>query len=840
MSQRYWFLGLLLVAVISLPQVFSQEPSQAFFQAESIYQESDGLVIIEAEDSASAQGLWETKTQIEGFTGTGYIEYQGKSPVSGPPKAPQNYSFKIHKEGLYYLHLHCARETVVIKGKERHDVANDGYVRVRGNFGAGPKKGSSHGDDAPLSMLREHTKFYGGDDHAFVWASGNRLDPGGHNNKRVAVYHFKAGEVYQFTLSGRSAKFKVNRILFRHKDVSVEDAQDLSLEASKVKERESEGALTGELRQWHKVTLSWEGPASSETAVLNPFLDYRLDVEFRHKESGTRYVVPGYYAADGDSANTHADSGNVWRAHFAPDRTGEWGYRVSFKKGTDIAVLKRSKKSPSAGFFDGDRGQFSIEASDKTGRDFRSKGRLSYVGKHHLQFEGTKEYFLKAGPDAPENFLAYDDFDATPNDRKKQSNLRKSWSAHQQDFVAQEAGQYTWDGGKGSEILGAVHYLASKGLNVFSFLTFSLDGDDDNVFPHRLVGTVEDYENVVDDRRWSEGVVHRDRFDVSKMAQWERVFEYAGTQGLYLHFKTQETENEMRMDGGALGRERKLYYRELIARFSHHLALNWNLGEENDEQTVMNKRAMATYFKEMDPYNHLVVIHSYPDRQAEAYEPMLGGKSDLTGASVQTSHVDFRNVYRDIKKWVTASKQAGKPWVVSCDEPGDAQKALRPAGDEGNSWIDARKNALWGTIMAGGAGVEFYFGYKHAHSDLTCQDYRSRDGFWDVCRVALEFFKKNEVPFYDMVSNNELSSHPESWCLSHAAGEFVIYLKEGGSTELNLSDHEGQFTVSWYNPRSGGGLQHGSVRSVTGGQAVSLGDAPAQKDQDWVVFIRKQ
>ena len=90
------------------------------------------------------------------------------------------------------------------------------------------------------------------------------------------------------------------------------------------------------------------------------------------------------------------------------------------------------------------------------------------------------------------------------------------------------------------------------------------------------------YEAVADNARWAHANgVHHDRFDVSKMAQWERVFEYGDQMGMYLHFKTQETENDQRMDGGALGRERKLYYRELIARFGHHLALNWNLGEEN-------------------------------------------------------------------------------------------------------------------------------------------------------------------------------------------------------------------------------------------------------------------
>ena len=67
-----------------------------------------------------------------------------------------------------------------------------------------------------------------------------------------------------------------------------------------------------------------------------------------------------------------------------------------------------------------------------------------------------------------------------------------------------------------------------------------------------------------------------------------------------------------------------------------------------------------------------------------------------------------------------------------------------------------RKNALWGNLMAGGAGAEYYFGYAHDHSDLTCQDFRSRDAWWDYCRYALEFFQKH-LPFWQMWSANDLT-----------------------------------------------------------------------------------
>src|SRR6478735_11129456 len=85
-------------------------------------------------------------------------------------------------------------------------------------------------------------------------------------------------------------------------------------------------SVSGELRRWHKVTLSFNGPSTSETATPNPFTNYRLDVTFRHAGSGKSYVVPGYYAADGNAANSSASSGNVWRTHFAPDETGTWTY----------------------------------------------------------------------------------------------------------------------------------------------------------------------------------------------------------------------------------------------------------------------------------------------------------------------------------------------------------------------------------------------------------------------------------------------------------------------------------------------------------------------------------
>lgn len=197
--------------------------SCANLSATTIHRETNGLVAIELEDTDSPLGLWKLKRTKLGndFSGDGYLEFTGNSPISGEPKSPLEYTFTINKEGLYYLHLRCAKEVLTIKGKKRTDVANDCYFRVEGDFGAGPNAGDKHGKDAPLALLKSDTKFFGGANNKFEWASGNRLDPGGHNNKRVAVYKFKAGETYQLIVSGRSQFFKVDCLAFRHADVSV-------------------------------------------------------------------------------------------------------------------------------------------------------------------------------------------------------------------------------------------------------------------------------------------------------------------------------------------------------------------------------------------------------------------------------------------------------------------------------------------------------------------------------------------------------------------------------------------------------------------------------------------
>jgi hypothetical protein len=571
--------------------------------------------------------------------------------------------------------------------------------------------------------------------------------------------------------------------------------------------------VSGELKKWHTVTISFTGPRTSEAAMPNPFRDYRLNVAFTRGDKS--HLVPGHYAADGNTAETGADSGDVWRVHFAPDEEGEWRFVASFRKGADVAI----STDPNAGeatAFDAARGSFTVGPTDKKGRDHRAKGRLRYVGKHYLQFAETGDYFLKGGADSPENFLAYFEFDGTHRHGQAGGRRRGEASAgklhryhpHARDW---RRGDPTWRDGKGKNIIGSLNYLASKGMNSVYFLTMNVKGDGKDVWPW----TAED---------------ERYRFDCSKLDQWEIVFSHMDRLGIMLHVLTQETENDQLLDGGALGTQRKLYYRELIARFAHHLAITWNLGEENTN-TDEQRKAFASYVRALDPYDHFIACHTFPGRYDQVYTPLLGYEH-FDGPSLQTNATHEQTI-----RWIDRSAAAGRKWVVCLDEIGPANTGVKPDVDD-YMHDEVRQRHLWGNLMAGGAGCEWYFGYKFPRNDLNCEDWRSRDHLWELTRLALEFFQQH-LPFVEMQHADGFTSASGDYCFAKSGEIYAIYLPDGGATKLDLKTSPASYTVRWFNPRLGGSLDKGTVHTITGPGQVSIGMPPSEWDKDWAALLKR-
>lgn len=576
---------------------------------------------------------------------------------------------------------------------------------------------------------------------------------------------------------------------------------------------EGEKNIDGSFKKWHRIEVVFDGPQADESSTT--FRNYRLDVSFI-SPSGAVYKVPGFFDADGDAANSSSNSGNKWKARFAGGEEGEWTYSTSFVTGENVAAsLSGGEKGT---YPDGASGTFTIGAQDKSDKDFRTKGKLEYVGEHYLRF-ADGDYFMKAGANSPEVLLEYGEFDGTPDhENDLYSPNIKDW----------KAGDPTWKEDKGKGIIGLINYLSDLGINSYYFLCMNAYGDGKEAWP------------------W----IHADStdiYDVSKLAQWEVLFTHFDKMGLMVHFQLSESENtnylEAKDGHGAFADSRKIFYRELVARFGHHMAITWNVGEENQAKgtgieapnTHAQRKEFATRIRELTYYNDHISIHNGPVGVFEDIYPQLIGFKDYTGPSLQTylykseGKSDMLSNHDEVKKWYDKSANSAQKWVISIDEPwfGNRKEDLVPT---------LRKEVVWGAILAGGH-VEFYAG----NDDVKHIDYSTYEDCWKALGIAAQFMNENFAKeIVNMKPNDNLAIGEDNWAIANEGKTYLIYLKQGGEARVDLSKVSDQeFEVKWFNPRTGEDLIDGTPNVIIGGaEEVSLGVPPHTEGEDWIVLLK--
>lgn len=569
--------------------------------------------------------------------------------------------------------------------------------------------------------------------------------------------------------------------------------------------QEASAIVTGDLEKWHRLTLSFPGPYASETDDSpNPFLDYKLQVEFVGP-GGQTYSVPGFFDGEGSGGA----AGDVWRVHFSPDQSGTWSYQASFRSGPNVAV----DLSPTAGTptsFDGASGTLEVADHDPMATGFLNWGRLEYVGGHYLKFRDGP-YWLKGGVGSPENWLGYSGFDNTPNANHTFSPHVQDWQTGDPIFSSSGA-----DEGKG--LGGALSYLSSQGLNSIYFLPMNVGGDGKDTSPYVSV------------QSWAGSTSNdNEHFDLSKLGQWDRAFEEAQEKDILLHFVLNEAEaaNKMELDEATLGAERKLFYRELIARFGHHNALQWNICEEYDYKLPLSPdsvKAFAEYIQLIDPYDHPITVHQQGNPET-TWTPFLGdSRFSLTSFQYAGSVAGYG---AEVEEWRRKSDSAGRPIPISMDE----LAAITPTNAD-----NQRKSILWPTYLSGGQ-LEWFKG-----SDQIMEDFRLYEKHWTYTRYARTFVEQN-LPFWEMqpqdgLLSGEASDYGGGQVYGKAGEVYAVYLPNATSGgTLDLSGIPGTFEKRWYNPRTGD--FEGPAEMLDGGDGVSLGAPPASPEQDWVALLER-
>jgi len=514
-------------------------------------------------------------------------------------------------------------------------------------------------------------------------------------------------------------------------------------------------------------------------------------------------------------------SGNIWRVHFTPDQAGLWNFEASFRKGDNIAV----GLNPTAGTataFDGTKGNFTVADRDTKAAGFHKWGRLEYAGKHYLKFRDGP-YWIKGGTDSPEDLLAYEGFDDT---RSGSRFAVKKYTGHVRDW---RPGDPDWKDGRGKAIIGAMNYLAEQHVNLIYFLPMNIGGDGQNVWP--FAGRINPAGDSDNDNT---------HYDISKLQQWEIVFSHAQAKGIVLHFVFNEAEknNKLELGGKRLTTERKLFYREMVARFGHHNALIWNLCEEYNiglDLGPQSVREFAAYVVQLDPYDHPITVH-HAKNPITAWKPFLGDEL-FSITSLQIGRGDIEQVVETFRK---LARQAGRLLPIAVDEftVTTDDKPWIPVDDS----VALRKEKLWPAYLSGGQ-VEFILAEL-----LDTQDFRKYEDLWKYIWYARNFMEQH-LPFWEMESADELLTEESIYfgkTCTHDGQVFAkkqevyaIYLPNASpSGILNLSDVSGAFQKRWYNPRNG--RFEGSTTTVNGGDSVSLGKPPSDASEDWVILFNKK
>jgi hypothetical protein len=626
------------------------------------------------------------------------------------------------------------------------------------------------------------------------------------------------------------------------------------------------GTVSGTLRQWETITLALRGPPNSNndsSASSNPRMDNRLDVTWAPEGSRSSLTVPGYLAttSTSTSSNTTNNStttnpetdGSVWLVHVTLESAGTWHWEASFRTGPNVAIrsmdntdanIDTDTDTSTSGWGDRITGSIVVAQSahedefaseSAPGETFWELGKLEYVGAHHALFaRGHGRWFLQSGVDLGSTLLRWLDYgtDDYPTESSTTTTSLPPGSAwltrHQASFpVSHHAPSWTHE--MGNQAMGLLEYLARHGVNA---IRLNVWDDTDASTSHQFLFAADQDPNSI---------------RVSQLARWQVALEYAQRLGLALQIQLHGSDGpENESPDVTTEQRRKLYYRELVARYGHHLALSWHLGPAGP-----TSESRANDLRSIDAYQHTIVVDSTTTERDLPTRNLLGVDTvDSVVVPTPTRSLALTNtVVRDVTTWRDLSRARKHHWIVHTQHAYTPSASLPPQvrlRDDDEYVQNIRRNVVWGNLLAGGAGVEY--GLREAIAVNGADMLVDLERIWLYTRLALDFLQNltPRIPFWYMVNENfrVASSTAGALCLAQPRGDvMVLYFPKGGTARVHLpkGDDGTSYTIQWYDPRVGGELQTGSIASVqtVASTKVSLGTAPSVPHQDWVVLLRR-
>lgn len=566
-----------------------------------------------------------------------------------------------------------------------------------------------------------------------------------------------------------------------------------------------------------KITIGFEGPFASETGTTDrdndyyrpssTFADYRLDVHFflvaqdntTHNGSQHYYVVPGYFTAYGHVANTPSSTGNAWLCHFRPDHVGVWNWTASFKQGMNVAqqqirvhsnhttwVTSSTTNSTSTGTFgdptglmDGSTGSFVVtmpsDSAAASSEQTLSVLQVSSGNRRKLDRlihpPGTNRYEISRSDNTDDSTTGYKPFvkigtGDTPIDLLSYESNWNSDTMPSKHIVDYIEGNPTWAGGQGKNTIGAINYVSKSGINTVTIATIS---DTFHPFAVNNLSLVTGTSTAID-------IDHHYvlmSYNVTKLAQCEIIVAWIDKCGLSLNLRLSDTKVQFLdsdVKNGVLYDSRRLYYREMIARFGYHSAITWYL-DGDGTSTITEILQRAEYIRSVDPYKNPIIVRVNPSEEPSFMKELVSNVNVVDGISLQSVLYERTDsTINDILKIKeTVGKELSSATIIEIDA-----FVVRDPDD-----IDmTRQNVLWSSLLGGGIAGIMYNNYYYG------QDFTHHQPLWEQSYYAVSKFFQNTtniLPYYGMTNAYPIVSSG-SWCIMNDLGTIIVVYKKRSVT----------------------------------------------------------
>ena len=109
------------------------------------------------------------------------------------------------------------------------------------------------------------------------------------------------------------------------------------------------------------------------------------------------------------------------------------------------------------------------------------------------------------------------------------------------------------------------------------------------------------------------------------------------------------------------------------------------------------------------------------------------------------------------------------------------------------------------------------------------------DAWQNSMNLAMGFTKEyaERIDLIHMVPNSSIAF--SGYCLANVGKEYLVYIPEGTTAQLDLTDAEGSFSLEWFDPIDGVKMPG---ESISGGGKLTL-EAPFKSDEA-VVYLKKE